>query len=118
MSKFYCIVRSDLPAGYQAVQGAHALLDFAVRYPEEIKEWNLNSNYLIMLQVKDEEELLDFLYRANSLGIKTVGFNEPDIGNELTAIALEPGEQSRLLCSGLRLALDHAQGSSGDGQRL
>jgi hypothetical protein len=32
-------------------------------------------------------------------------FREPDINNEITAIAVEPSEKSRKLCSNLPLAL-------------
>lgn len=38
----------------------------------------------------------------------TTKVNEPDLGDEYTAIALQPGEQARELCASLPLALRNA----------
>lgn len=39
------------------------------------------------------------------LEIKLSVFREPDIDNQITAIALEPGTQTKKLCSNIKLAL-------------
>jgi hypothetical protein len=44
------------------------------------------------------------LERAKQKDILFTTFREPDIDDALTAIALEPGEASRKLCSSLPLA--------------
>jgi hypothetical protein len=57
------------------------------------------------LSVENEEQLLLYLEKIKYRGIKYTAFREPDIDNQLTAIAIEPGEYSRKLTSKLPLAL-------------
>ena len=101
----YVIGRSDLAPGYQAVQGMHAGIQFIFDHPDVASQWHLNSDYLCFLSVADEKALLEMVSQANSLGLKCSVFREPDIGNQVTAIALEPNEASKRLCSRLTLAL-------------
>ncbi len=103
--KLIVITRRDLHPGYQAVQSAHAAVDFQHQYPDISKKWNKESNYLIILSVENEEQLLLFLEKVKYRDIKYTEFREPDIDNQLTAIAIEPGENSRKLTSKLPLAL-------------
>lgn len=95
----------DLSPGQQAVQAAHALAEFCITYPVLASEWHSASNYLALLSVKDEMALTRLLSEVNCRGLKVVPFHEPDLGNSLTAIAIEPGREARRLCSGLPLAL-------------
>lgn len=88
--KLYIIVRSDLSAGQQAVQGIHAALAFFVRYPLKSLWWMLRSNTLAFLAVPYEETLGVLLDQALHGAIAAIGFREPDRNNELTAIAIEP----------------------------
>lgn len=101
----YVITRSDLEPGYQAVQSMHALRQFTAEHPEIDKHWFERSNYLGLLAVQDECELNRLIEKALMRGIKFSIFREPDVDNQITAIALEPGLQSKKLCSSLRLAL-------------
>lgn len=101
----YVIVRSDLSYGQQAVQGMHAGIQFIFDHPEIAREWHLNSDYLCFLSVINESELIELVSQAASLGLKYSIFREPDIGNQVTAIALEPNEESKKLCGRLPLAL-------------
>ena len=103
--KLIVITRRDLTPGYQAVQAAHAAIEFQHEHPEIAKEWNTCSKYLIFLTVENEEELLFFLEKIKYYNLKYTIFREPDIDNQLTAIALEPCEKSRKLTSNLPLAL-------------
>jgi len=57
------------------------------------------------LSVENEEQLLLYLEKIKYRDIKHTAFREPDIDNQLTAIAIEPGERSRKLTSKLPLAL-------------
>lgn len=85
------------------MQGCHAAIDFQHQHPEVAKDWNQNSNYLVFLSAKDEHHLLRLLQKADYKGIRTTSFLEPDINNELTAIAIEPSAESRKLVSSLPL---------------
>lgn len=69
------------------------------------KQWFETSNYLGFLSVSNEIELNKLIEKAHSRGIKLSVFREPDIDNQITAIAIEPGVKSRKLCSNLKLAL-------------
>jgi len=86
------------------VQAGHAAIDFQHRFPEISKKWWTQSNYLVYLAVKTESELSQYLQKAQSKGIASTAFTEPDIQNSLTAIALEPCDATRRLVSNLPLA--------------
>lgn len=103
--KLIIITRRDLHPGYQAVQSSHAGIDFQHQHPEIAKQWNNESNYLIILSVENEEKLKFYLEKFKYFDLKTTTFREPDIGNEITAIAVEPSEKSQKLVSKLPLAL-------------
>lgn len=85
------------------MQSAHAGIQFQYEHPELAKNWFNNSNYLIFLSVCNEEELKSLIDRAITQNITVSVFREPDINNEITAIALEPCVQSKKLTSGLPL---------------
>ncbi|HNP06582.1 MAG TPA: peptidyl-tRNA hydrolase [Cyclobacteriaceae bacterium] len=99
------VTRRDLTPGYQAVQPAHALSEFAIKYPKTFKNWQVNQKNLVILSVANELALGDLFQKAKENNVKAVMFKEPDIGNELTAITLEPCEQTYKLTSSLPLAL-------------
>ena len=101
--KLRVITRSDLPLSYQAVQSGHAGIQFQHEHPEIAKHWHENSNYLIFLSVKDEERLKRLIDIAELNNIKHSVFREPDIGNEITAIALEPSSVSKKITSKIKL---------------
>lgn len=107
--KLYVITRADLEPGYQAVQSMHALRQFTAEHPEIDKVWFEQSNYLGLLSVKNEEELVKLIEEATSKEINFSIFREPDIDNQITAIALSPGPKSKKLCSRLPLALRGAR---------
>lgn len=103
--KLYIITRSDLSPGYQAVQSIHALREFINDHPEIDNQWYLNSNYLGLLSVKNEYDLKELMIKASAKGIRVSVFREPDIGDAITAIAMEPSRDSKKLCANLPLAL-------------
>lgn len=102
--KLYLVTRSDLSPGYQAVQSCHAIRQFVNDFPDLDKEWFTTSNYLALLRVENEEALHRLVRKANERGFRCAEFYEPDVGNVLTAIALEPA--ARVLCKRLPLALE------------
>lgn len=103
--KLYLITHKEIAPGYQAVQAAHALRQFTEVYPEKDFEWYCNSNYLGLLSVETQVDLLTLMFRAQDLGLKVTAFKEPDIGNEITAIVIEPHPLATELCKDIPLAL-------------
>jgi hypothetical protein len=59
----------------------------------------------VFLSVENEQKLLHYLEKIKFYELKYSMFFEPDIGNQLTAIAIEPSEQTQKLTSNLPLAL-------------
>lgn len=102
--KLYIVTHSDLPTGYQVPQTTHAAMEFAALYPEEWREWYRTSNSVIVLNTQNELKLHEFAEKLKKNGVKFAEFREPDIGNELTAIAICPGPTVKKLCSDLPLA--------------
>jgi len=103
--KLYVITRQDLSPGAQAVQSCHALMQFSCEHPDLGKTWYEQSNTLSLLAVENELQLQQLLFEAQERGIRTAAFNEPDLKNALTAIALEPSPKTRRLVARLPLTL-------------
>lgn len=101
--KLYVIVRADLPVGQQAVQACHALREFVAQHESTDRHWYETSNHLAILSVPNEAALLRLVGKAEDQDLKVSVFQEPDRGNETTAIALEPA--AKRLCRNLPLAL-------------
>jgi hypothetical protein len=99
------VTRKDLSVAQQAVQAIHAAIQFANEHFDINKRWFEQSNYLGLLSVNDEEELHKLIEKAIRNNIRLSIFKEPDIGNKVTAVALEPGPLTKKLCSNLKLAL-------------
>lgn len=90
MDKLYLVTRQDLPHGQQAIQACHAMTEFLVEHAKRGAAWHAESNTLALLSVPNEEVLLRLASKASRRGFQLSMFREPDRGNELTAIALEP----------------------------
>jgi hypothetical protein len=82
---------------------------FTEEHPEIDKQWFKSSNYIVLLSVENEEALENLIAIASIKNVRLAIFREPDIGDQITAIAFEPGEQSRRLCSRLKLALNETK---------
>lgn len=98
-------MRGDLAPGLQAAQAVHAALEFAAANPEMIGAWLKDSNYLVIVQVDDEQALAGLIRRAVLKRIPHHTVVEPDLGDEMTALALAPGDAARRLCASLPLAM-------------
>ncbi len=103
--KLYCVTRRDLRPGYQAVQAAHAYVAFVMEHPKVAKNWYKISQYMGLLSVEDESALFDLYVAAVGAGVRCAPFYEPDVGYQMTALALEPSDATVELVSGLPLAL-------------
>ena len=97
--KLRVVTRRDLHISTQAVQSAHAAIDFQHEHPQEASQWQTKSNYLALLTVADEEALIKLISKALVSGIKYTLFREPDLNNEITAVAFEPSDRARKLTS-------------------
>lgn len=99
------MTRQDLAPGYALTQTVHAMADFSISHPREFQQWHSSSNYLACLSVKDEQSLQALEFKLLSEGIKHTTFREPDIQNQITAIAIEPSDRAKRICSSFPLAL-------------
>lgn len=104
-SKLIVITRKDLSPGSQAVQASHASIEFIYQHPEISKEWYDISKYLVFLSVKNQDELIELTKKLSQNGILFSKFYEPDLEDELTAVALEPSNMSRKIVSNIPLML-------------
>ena len=102
-TKLVIITRSDISPGYQVVQSTHSIADFAAEFPQQFKEWKEESNSIICLSVKNEEELLR-LYDKFEEKTPAVKFFEPDV-DEFTSICLYGTKNVRRSLSHLPLCL-------------
>lgn len=99
------MTRADLSAGCAATQVAHAVADYAADHPELFREWQRTSNSLIVLAASDHSALLALQSRLVAAGLDSTSFREPDLGLELTALAVSPSDMTARMLSSLPLAL-------------
>lgn len=104
-SKLTVVTRRDISPGYQAVQSIHAGIQFQHEFPKIAKQWHNESNYLAMLSTEDESSLIYIIEKCHERGLSVSVFREPDIGNQITAIAIEPSSRTKKICGSLPLAL-------------
>lgn len=90
MDKLYLVTRSDLPPGVRASQLVHAQRQFAAEHPEDDLRWFRTSNTVVLLEVPTERELARLEERARVAGTSVAVFREPDLGHQLTSLALGP----------------------------
>ena len=87
--KLYVITRKDLSKSQQAVQAGHALAEYLLN--NRLTNWD--NGTLVYLKVNNEGELKRLTNDLNWSNIPHVSFKEPDIGNQLTAIASLGGNE-------------------------
>lgn len=99
------VVDGSLKPGQILAQSCHSAMHFMHEHYETVKHWMLQSDYIVILEVSNEDCLKKLLHKATELGIKTAVFREPDLDNKVTAVTFEPGRSSKRLLSNLPLAL-------------
>jgi hypothetical protein len=87
------------------VQPAHSLAQFAIEHHNTFVNWQNFHKNLIVLAVEDEASLSALLMKARMKNVKVSAFREPDIKDQLTAIAMEPCQETYSLTGHLELAL-------------
>lgn len=102
--KLYLVTNRQLSSGYQAAQIAHVVAEFAHEHPDIASSWRTTSHSLIVLSARDAAELSELQERAVARGITVTAFREPDLGDEITALAFAPGALTRKLLSNLPCA--------------
>lgn len=85
MKKLYVLIRKDLSFSYRSVQAGHAVAEWLLQHGQINKEWE--NGTLIYLDVENEQELILWTERLDRRDMKWTGFREPDIGDQMTAIA-------------------------------
>jgi len=79
--KLYILVDSSLPLAYRSVQGGHAVAQWLLDHPAQ--SWN--NHILVYLDCPDLELWQTKLQRYR---LDYSVFIEPDLGNQLTALAV------------------------------
>lgn len=89
-------VRKDLSPSQQAVQAIHAGIE-AARF--SLITADETHPHVVLCGVNNQDHLDRVSVKLSQAGIRFKNFIEPDIGNEITALATEPlnGEQRSLL---------------------
>lgn len=83
----YVFVRQDLSPEYQLVQAAHATMVLGQKMPSH---YNPKETYFTVIGVPNEWELKEVKRILNENGFPFEEFIEPDIGDEITAVATHP----------------------------
>ncbi|MCK5613796.1 hypothetical protein KAR91_68665 [Candidatus Pacearchaeota archaeon] len=83
MNKLFVIVRKDLSHSQRAVQAGHALAEYLLHSPN----FRWKNEILIYLGIKGLKQLENLMRKLDFHGIKYIEFHEPDLNNEVTAIA-------------------------------
>ena len=74
----------------QLAQACHAVSQLCISYPDACIEWFEESNNLVVLQVPDEPRLMAWRDVMLTLRAPFLPFYEPDLGDQMTAIAVAP----------------------------
>ena len=83
MKKLYIIVRKDLTTSQMAVQAGHTVAQYLLH--SHFSRWQ--NETLIYLGVKNLNQLEKLKCKLDIEDINYIEFREPDLNNEVTAIA-------------------------------
>ena len=95
-NKLYILIDKNLDPIYGAVQGGHAVAEWTMEHwqtkrnkdwNEDFPEWEWKNEYLIYLSV-DIEKWKEQLWEFDPYNYKWSWFDEPDLGNKTTSIAI------------------------------
>lgn len=82
--RMYVITRRDLPKPVQTVQAIHAAIEITAK---QHLRFLAGTPWVIVYGVEDEKALTEWCDRLNKKSAPHLAFREPDMGNQLTAIA-------------------------------
>jgi hypothetical protein len=83
--RLYVLIDKTLDPIYGCVQGGHAVAQWLLDHPSQ--SWN--NNYLIYL----EADIDKWKERLEYLGIDYTSFQEPDLKNQITSLAILGNEK-------------------------
>ena len=83
----YVLVRGNLTYPQKCVQSCHAAMEAAKYF---LPDYNKDHPHLVICEVENEDNLKKAIKKLQQTDIQYKIFQEPDIGNEITAIATEP----------------------------
>lgn len=83
MKKLFVVIRKDLNPVHQMVQSGHVIAEF-IRKTGKVADEDM---VLVILSAKDLDDLKRIIFKLNVERISWIGFKEPDLDNQLTAIA-------------------------------
>lgn len=95
-NKLYILTDKTLDSIYASVQGGHAVAEWLLHHWQTIHNnefnenepiWDWNNDYLIYLSV-DIDEWKELLWRFDPSKFKWTWFDEPDLDNKTTSIAI------------------------------
>ena len=97
-------MRTDLSAGQQITQTAHAVADYTAMFPDAAAQWRDAGNSLIVVGVDTVRELHRLTGAARRRGLDVAVFSEPDLCGERTAAAVGASPGTWRMLSELGLA--------------
>jgi peptidyl-tRNA hydrolase len=102
--RLYVLCRRDLTAAKQTVQACHAVAHFVLRHAGdgEVREWAGDDRTIVVLGVDSARDLVAWHAELEARGVACEAFAEPDLGGEITSLAVHPRADRRLF-RGLRL---------------
>jgi len=80
------------------------MADFIFQHGDIANVWHNISNYIILCSVPTETDLHAVHKSLRGINIPFTTFTEPDLNNELTAIAIAPCDEAAVFCSQFKLA--------------
>jgi hypothetical protein len=80
MQRLYVLIDQKLNPVYGCVQGGHVVAQWLLNHPDQ----NWNNSYLVYLSAKVE----NWMRKLDLLGIDYTKFEEPDLDNQTTALAI------------------------------
>lgn len=102
--KIYLVTHAELTVGHQITQTAHVIAELAVAHPEHFSKWHNLSQSIIVLQTPCSESLFELYVRAQDAMLAVEAFREPDLGDEITALAFLPHADNVRFLANLSLA--------------
>jgi hypothetical protein len=82
----YVFIRKDIPLSWQIVQSNHATFELGLKLSRKYAQ----PPSIVLIQIKDEKELLKAYEKIGSLGIHCEMFHEPYKQTGATSFATEP----------------------------